>query len=285
MVEHPNKGERTVARDEAAIEAAKAKAAEAVRAAYARDPDAPQRTCPACGEQARTRFEHCPECGTSYFWHEPRLSRRARWAMGGLAIVAAAIVLAVIVPQIQDSKQERAASDRAAEQARLVAERRRLAAEQRPHRGRGARERSGAAQQLADRRALVRGVEGAITQDARARVAAGTLSSSARVRTTECGPIRRDLSRDELDLAKAIGRYDCVAVTRDVVQDGKVVGKFGFAFVAAVHFRSGTYVWCKNNPAQSERTKTLAFVRLDPSCFGLPRDAEPLGTGYVMPDE
>jgi hypothetical protein len=283
-VEHPNHGEPTVARDEAAIQAAKAKAAEAVRAAYARDPDAPQRTCPACGTQARTRFEHCATCGTSYFWRPPRLSRRARWGLGAVALVLSGVALALVVPRIDESKQQRATADRAAEQARLVAERRRLAVDQRPHHGRGTRERAdaGDAQRLAARRALVRDAERAITSDVRGRVSAGTLDG--RVRVTECGPLRRDLPRDELDLAKTIGRYDCVAVTRDVIQDAKVVAKFGYAFVAAIDFRRGSYVWCKNNPGQSERTKTLAFVRLDPSCLGLAPDAEPLGTGYVMPE-
>jgi hypothetical protein len=287
MVEdHPQHDGPVTGRDEAAIEAAKAKAAEAVREAYARDPDAPLRTCPSCGAESRTRFEHCPVCGTSYFWREPRLSRRARWALGGLVVVAAAVALALIVPRIQDSKEERAAADRAAVRARVAAERRRLIAEQRPHRGRGTRERTRAAdaERLAARRALVRDAEGSITRDARARVAAGTLTAG-QVRTTECGPIRRDLTRDDLDLSKAIGRYDCVAVTRDVMQDGKVVAKFGFPFVAALDFHRGTYVWCKNNPAPSERGKALAFVRLAPACLGLPPDAEPLGAGYVMPDE
>jgi hypothetical protein len=283
MVEHDP--QHPVTHDEAAIAAAKAKASEAVRAAYARDPEAPLRTCPACGAQAQTRFEHCPACGTSYFWRRPRISTRARWALGGVALVAAAVALTVIVPRIDDSKRERAAAERAAERATLVAERRRLTADQRPHHGRGTREQTAAreAQRLAARRALVQEVEGSITRDARHRLATGALDR--RVRTTECGPLRRDLGHDELDLAKPIGRFDCVAVTRDVIKDGKVVGKFGFAFVAAVQFRRGTYTWCKNNPALSERTKTLAFVRLDPSCLGLPPDAEPLGTGYVMPDE
>jgi hypothetical protein len=272
--------------DDAAIAAAKAKAAEAVRAAYARDPEAPTRRCNACGAEARTRFEQCPTCGTSYFARPPRLSRRARWVLGGALVVLAAAALAILVPRIDESKRDRAVAERAATRAQLAAQRVRLVAEQRPHRGRGDTRddlTAGAAERLAARAALVRDVEAAITGDARARVAAGRLSG--RVRETQCGQGRRDLTRDDRDLSKRIGRYDCVAVTGDATRDGASVAAFGVPFVAAVDFRRGTYVWCKNNPAPGEGGRALLTVRLDPACLGLPPDAEPLGNGYVMPQE
>jgi len=214
----------------------------------------------------------------------------ARLALGGALlglVVVAAAVLVVIVPLVDESKQEQAAADRAATRERIARERERLIAEQRPHRGRGStREdvRAGDAERLAVRRVLVRDAERAITRDARARVASGALSAGV-ARTTECGPVRRDLPRDELDLSKAIGRYDCVAVTQDVIQDGKVVAKFGLPFVAAIDFRHGHLTWCKTNPAPSERGKLLAFVRLEPACLGLPPDAKPVGHGYLMPGD
>ncbi|MDX6658232.1 MAG: branched-chain amino acid transport system permease protein [Solirubrobacteraceae bacterium] len=273
--------------DDAAVAVARAKSAEAirgaVRAAYARDAGPPLRRCLACGVESHTSFEHCPACRTSYFERPPRLSGRAR-----LALVAfAAVALVAIVPRIVESTQERAAADRAAEREQLARERARLLVEQRPHRGRGSTREdlhTGHADRLAARRALVRDAERAITRDARARVASGT--PSVRVaRTTECGPLRHDLPRDEIDLSKPIGRYDCVAVTQDVRQRGKVVAKFGLPFVAAIEFRRGRFTWCKNNPAPSERGESLAFVRLKPACLGLPPDAKPLGNGYVMPDD
>lgn len=262
---------------------------ESVRAVYARDTVPPLRRCPACGVESLTHTGHCPACGRSYSEPPPRLSRRARLALGGalVALAADALVLVLVVPLINGSKHERVAVDRAAQRERVARERARLIAEQRPHRGRGStREdvRAADAKRLAARRALVRDAERAITRDARARVASVTLSGGL-ARTTECGPIRRDLPRDELDLSKPIGRYDCVAVTQDVIQDGKVVAKFGVPFVAAIDFRRGRITWCKNNPAPSERGKPLAFVRLEPACLGLPSDAKPLGTGYVMPDD
>jgi hypothetical protein len=217
------------------------------------------------------------------------LTRRAQVALGGAAVALAAdlLVLVVVVPSIEGPRHERQAAERAAQRALVVRERRHLIAEQRPHRGRGSPHedvRTGDPERLAARRALVRDAERAITRDARARVASGALAGGL-PRTTECGPLRRDLPRDELDLSKPIGRYDCVAVTQDVIQDGKVVAKLGIPFVAAIQFRRGRLTWCKNNPAPSERGKTLAFVRLKPACLGLPPGAKPLGSGYLMPDD
>jgi hypothetical protein len=269
--------------------AAKANAAQAVHAPHARDARPPYRRCPTCGVESQTHCEHCPACGRSYFERPPRLSHRARLVLGGalVAFAADALVLALIVPIINGSKHERAAAERAAQRRQVARERASLIAEQRPHRGRGAtREnvRAWDAERLSARRALVRDAERAITRDARARLASGALSGGL-VRATECGPIRRDLPRDELDLSKPIGRYDCVAITQDVIQDGKVVAEFGIPFVAAIEFRRGRLIWCKNNPAPSERGKALAFVRLAPACLGLPSDAKRLGNGYVMPDD
>jgi hypothetical protein len=229
------------------------------------------------------------ESGSSSSEGPPRLSRRARLAVGGalVALAVDALVLMLIVPLIIGTKHERVVVDRAAQRERVARERARLIAEQRPHRNQGSTHedvRASDAARLAARRALVRDAERAITRDARARVASRALSAGL-VRTTECGPIRRDLPRDELDLSKSIGRYDCVAVTQDVVQDGKVVAKFGLPFVAAIDFRHGHLTWCKNNPAPNERGKPLAFVRLEPACLGLPRDAKRLGRGYLMPDD
>ena len=246
--------------------------AASVRAALAPRAVAPLRRCPACGREERTRFERCEACGTSYLRRAPRLSRRMRIAFA-LSVTAAAALLFVVV---QHSAQRRIAANRAQERAALAAERARIVAEQRPRRERAAtRDVPGAppARRLSARRALVRDVELAITRDARGRGAA--------VSATQCGPLRRDLPRDELDLAKPIGRYDCVAVTADVRQRGAVVGALGVPFVAAIHFRRGLLVWCKNNPAPSERGHLLVSVRLAPACLGLPPNATPVGSGYI----
>jgi branched-chain amino acid transport system permease protein len=267
-----------VGREDPAIAVVRARSADAVRAsvraAYAREEPAPLRRCPNCGLQAQTWFERCSACGTSYFERRPRLSRRARVGLAGLAAVS----LAVLVGLVEHSAEHRVAANRAAQGQQLARERARIIAAQRPHRARAATRdeaQAPAGERLAARRRLVRDVERAISRDARGR--------GAVVSATACGPIRRDLPRDELDLSKPIGRYDCVAVTSDVRQRGTIVGQLGVPYVAAIQFHRGRLTWCKNNPAPSERGKLLVSVRLAPACLGLPPDAKPVGAGYALP--
>jgi hypothetical protein len=88
--------------DEDLWEAARARTREDVRQIFARTPDAPQRTCPHCGEQAQTREEHCPACGRSYFERPDRFSpstRRILQTLGGLG--AAAVLALVVVVLVQ----------------------------------------------------------------------------------------------------------------------------------------------------------------------------------------
>jgi branched-chain amino acid transport system permease protein len=270
-----------VAREDPTVAAARIRSAQAVRAAvvaaYARDEPPPLRRCAHCGLEERTRFEHCSACGTSFFRRAPRMSRRVRFGLIAVAVAAAGSLFALV----EHSAQRRVSANQAAARAEVARERARVIAEQRPHRARAAtREdvRARPAARLAARRALVRDVESAITRDARSR--------GATVSATQCGPLRRDLPRDELDLSKPIGRYDCVAAIGDVRQrGGAVVGTLGVPFVAAIQFRRGVLTWCKNNPAPSERGKLLVSVRLAPACLGLPADAKPVGAGYATPSD
>jgi hypothetical protein len=93
--------------DEDLWEAARARTREDVRQIFARTPDAPQRTCPHCGEQAQTREEHCPACGRSYFERPDRFSPRTRrilQTLGGLGAAAVlALVVVVLVQQARDN--------------------------------------------------------------------------------------------------------------------------------------------------------------------------------------
>ena len=71
-----------------------------------------------------------------------------------------------------------------------------------------------------------------------------------------------------------------MAVKRDVtLHPGQKVAELGYAFVAALNFKTYTYTWCRNNPAQGEAGKALVFVRLDRACLAAKGKA--LGTGYV----
>jgi hypothetical protein len=265
-------------------EIARQRTRDEVREAFARHrPVEHTRTCAFCGAQATTHFEHCPHCGRSYFERPPRLGRGARRALQGLAAAAVVALVAWVAPQLVDFRHHSDAQSRAAQRRIVAAERARLIAEQRPHRGSAAalrpRAHAPAATQLRARRRLVGRVEASITADARARVAAGLLGGKAPSHT-RCGPlVRNQVLGDEADLAKPIGRYSCVAVVSDALQAGRRVGLFGIPFVAAVDFRRFTYVWCKDNPAANAAETGLAFVRLARVCLATTGKA--FGTGYV----
>ena len=156
-----------------------------------------------------------------------------------------------------------------------------------PHRGSAAQLRpppgASAAARLRARHALLLAAERQITLDARHRVQTGELSGA--IIGTRCGPFLRapDAIPDDRVLSRPIGRYDCVAVQSDVRSGGQSVASLGTPFVAALDFRRFTYVWCRNNPPQSEGGKSLAFVRLARACLAAKGPA--LGTGYVdVPD-
>jgi len=71
---------------------------------------------------------------------------------------------------------------------------------------------------------------------------------------------------EELDLGVRIGRYDCVAVLRDVVKDGRVVAHFGHEYVGALDFATGSYVLCLAFPHPTEHEARLAVAPLPRAC-------------------
>src|SRR3954462_12166986 len=90
-----------------------------VRAALARREEAPLRACPRCGREERTREEHCPHCGYSYFDRPPGAARRRRIAFISVGILVLAILGAAIAVIAHDGST-REARDRVVH-ARLVA--------------------------------------------------------------------------------------------------------------------------------------------------------------------
>jgi hypothetical protein len=256
-----------------------------VRAALARKDEAPLRTCPRCGREERTRDEHCPHCGSSYFARTHAESRRRRTIAiaAGLVVLAALAIGAALLISNRNANDKR---DRA-ERAKLVAaEIARLKRVQAPHRGSAVALKppkgASTAEQLKARHDLLVAAENAITADARGRVRTGELKGT--ISHTECGPFlrARNAVPDDRVLSKPIGRYDCVAVQGDAIHTGHTVGKIGYAFVAALNFRTYTYVTCRNSPAQGEAGKPLAFVRLDRACIAT--NSRAIGSGYVDPD-
>lgn len=249
----------------------------------------PLRVCPHCGEEARTRFERCPNCGKSLFDTPPRFSRTTK-LLAGFALGAVLVVVGVVVVGDLAGEEREKDKRQAAKRSELIrSERARLIREQAPKRGRPRTlEKPPAsatdADKVAARVALLRSMESAITADARARVRSGEMKGP--IRYTKCGTLSPTAAvRDEeRDLARDTGRYDCVVVLRDVIDGGRLVGRYGHSFVGTVHFDTWDYVWCRNNPAPSERGKALVFVRLPRACLGA-EGAPAVGTGYVSPDD
>jgi hypothetical protein len=249
----------------------------------------PLRTCPHCGQEVRTRFERCPNCGKSLYDEPSRFSRTAKVAAGlAVAVVVGVVGVVVISALVGDerSKDERQAAERAA---LIKRERARLIREQAPKRGRPRTlepppASASDAERIAARVGLLRSMEADITRDARARVRSGEMRGP--IRYTKCGTLSptATVRDEERDLGRATGRYDCVAVIRDVIDEGKLVGRYGHSFVGTVHFDSWDYVWCRNNPAPSERGRALVFVRLPRVCLGA-EGAPAVGTGYVAPED
>jgi hypothetical protein len=246
-------------------------------------PEPPLRTCPSCGREAQTRNERCPFCQTSYY-AATRDQRRRRWLIGGMVAAALIAVLTVIAVIAVGDRSDRDAANKAEQTRRVAALRVRITRQQAPHRGAARDLKPPAdatdAQLLSARKALVGAVQQRITDDARARVKTGELTGP--FSHTSCGPILKSKAAipDDRVLSKSMGRYDCVAVKRDVtLHPGQKVAELGYAFVAALNFKTYTYTWCRNNPAQGEAGKALIFVRLDRACLAAKGKA--LGTGYV----
>lgn len=251
------------------------KAAEDVRAIFARSAprQAPPRKCPNCKAEHVTERAFCPSCGKRYDRPFARVTDTQRWILGGLTLAGVVVAAILVLPGVFDAKRENDARVAREHAARVAAEKQRLTREQRPKRGRPPGLRppaagASAAEQLAARRKLITALEGAILADARQRVASGELDGP--VTRVSCAPLIRNVGNvgEEQDLGNTRGRYDCVAVKRDVLKHGKVVGLFGHPFVGTADFKRFTYVWCKDNKVPGERGKALAKVPIPAVCIG-----------------
>jgi len=270
--------------DEDLWEAARARTREDVRQIFARTPEAPQRTCPHCGEQAQTREEHCPACGRSYFERPDRFSPRTRRILQTLGVLGAAAVLALVVVVLVHQARDNGTSARERRAAAAAAERARLTREQRPHHATAVALRDddrGAADSVRVRRrvALVNRLEAAITADARGRVARHELRARA-IRSTSCHALANNARGDELDLRKPLGRYSCEAAVETASNAG-ITSTLGVPFVGTIDFASARLTWCKDNPTSASDVKTaLAFVRLSRECTAARGPV--FGSGYLI---
>ena len=273
---------------------ARQRAREAVEAAFrATDAPPPVRRCPSCGHESDTLAACCPACSKRYDRRLPWLSDRARLAIAIAAVLLLGGVVAYAAPRISESNDTRAkrlAREQAERERREVA---RLTRLQRPVRGSAPvrdRPSAPAAERLEVRRALVTALEGELLREARARHARKEFTGSL-PREVICGPLVRKSvggrpveEGDEDKLDRRRGRYDCTAVQRDVIREGKLVARFGIPFVATVDFPRGRFTYCQDVKVPGERGKALAKVPVPPECIGA-EGAARVGDGYAAPED
>ena len=228
-----------------------------------------ERRCPACGAAQRRGDRHCSECGADLTARYEKGASRRKWIYAALAALAvAAISVPFIVSWRDDAARERERAER--RQAVLEAEERvRLARDARPVRADGRPARAGAGP-LEHRAALVAQAERLITEDARGRVAAGTIDGD--IKGAECNtfPDTQERRDGEQDPALASGRYDCVAYTSKFEApelDGqKRTGLFGYPYWLVVDYADAKLVWCKVTPRAGEGGRSLASTPVPEPC-------------------
>jgi hypothetical protein len=211
------------------------------------------------------RYEPLPGITGLPKWIWAKLPGPARIALA-LLPVAVVVLIALLAPGIDESKDDRATAERE-RLARLEAQRvERLRAEQRPR----FRQGEPAGRDLAARAALAAALPTAVEADARERAAAGELDGP--IRDVECEPYPRtvDGRGAHLDPAQATGRYSCLAVTRRVpateLNEGSSIGH---PYRALVHFDTGRYAFCKVSGRAGEGSiGRQTFVPVPAACGG-----------------
>jgi type II secretory pathway component PulM len=197
------------------------------------------------------RYEPLPSLGELPSHLLRRLSPRGRrlLAVGGAALVVAAIVLvAVVAPhgrsraaQHDAQNAQRAASD-------LAALRARYAREARPIRGTGpAAGQSHGRHALGPRRALVASLEAAVVADARQRSRSGELVGH--YRSASCFKFPKGVHDPPPadDLARSVAIVECIAATAQVAPDSRTTtgSMIGQPYRARIDFPHGRYTFCK----------------------------------------
>jgi hypothetical protein len=169
-----------------------------------------------------------------------------------VGVTAAVIVLA---PRIAETNRERADRERREQAVERADERRRLIAEQRPHRGRS--------EPSASRAETLRELRRAILTDVRARVASGNLD----------GPPAKRVSCERLAGGPGGERgrvaYDCIAITSELPAiEGKSEGVLGHPFRAVVDYSTGRFTWCKysGRPGEGSLTERGLEITLPRAC-------------------
>jgi hypothetical protein len=227
------------------------------------------RQCPACGAEQQASGRICTNCGADMSARFERgRSRRPLIFAAIVAAVLAAIAIPIVLGLREDAADERERAA-AAQKERIERERARQERDAQPVRARGPAPAAGE-DQLEHRERLVADAERRITEDAQARVAAGTLDGD--IKGTECGPYPRTAARRaaEQDPATSLARYDCVAYTSKFDAPGangqQRTGLFGHPFWLVVDYDRSRMVWCKVTPRAGEGGSVLVTVAVPAPC-------------------
>lgn len=169
-----------------------------------------------------------------------------------LIVVLVGGLVAGVAPRIDAGKDERAAREERALDARRAARAAATRAEQRP--------RFGRAPAGSSRAEIIDRLEAAISRDAVARFERGELP--ARAGATRCEQAPRGDGR----------LLECLAAVREIVRGGEqgdaAAGRLGYPFRAVIDVDRASWAFCKVNPPPGERVPPdpRYVVQLPPQC-------------------
>jgi hypothetical protein len=196
------------------------------------------------------RYEPLPSLGELPSFLLRKLSRRGRqvaWVVGALIVAVAVVIAFLVVPHNRSDVAERDAQNAQAAAARKAELQARWQREARPLYGRGpAAPDPHGPEALAPRRALVAGLQDAVTADAAARARRGELKGPYRSTGCFTFPKGVDDPPPADDLASSVAIVECIAVSARVAPDELTTGSLiGQPYRARVDFRRGRYAFCK----------------------------------------
>ena len=224
-----------------------------------------ERRCPRCGAPQSGGGRTCTSCGADM---TARYAKRVPWRPLLYAGLAVLVVLAVAIPVIAGLRDDAAGErERAAErQAQLrEAERARQVRDARPVRADGPAPAAGE-DPLEHRAKLVSFGEERITEDARRRVAAGTLDGDIKGTQCEILPETEGRRAAEQDPATPAGRYDCVALISKLEANQQSTAVLGHPFWLVIDYRRSKLTWCKVTPRAGEGGSVLVSVPVPEPC-------------------
>jgi hypothetical protein len=201
----------------------------------------------------------------------PPGARKPAAVAAALLLAGVAVALVLSIPAITESKEERAAAERKAEQERRAERTAMIEAQFRPQSGTGpaaAGLTGGAA--LEARHALVDDLAAAVHEDSVSRVRAGELTQS--VGRVECERFPRAANGENPadDLSQRTARYSCLAITAAAPRtENNESSTIGYPYRALVDFPAGKFTFCKITGRPGEGSISgEARIRVPPECGG-----------------